>query len=247
VSPPDALTISGDVFDTCPDDIAKEFVKLPFPYEGKDVYQYRPASGAESTFGWIGNIGIQQSVKLNVVEQRPSEQNKAALISIARREVIDLGTALNTCSQYLVSTARPNHYHKSVISLLDRGVDYTCLILDPKSTMAKVYGKARGENLREKIEKSVNRLREFSATARGKRGKFRVFSYDRLPYFASIAIDRKMNGFLLLSSYLPHTRELAIGRADTPHFLLPEVASPTLFQLMDSCIDHYMRGARQLV
>lgn len=247
VSPVNAVTISDDVYRCSPKDISDQFTLLPFPFEGKSVYCYKPTMTASSTLEWIGNVPIENSSKLNVFCERPSEENKSLIISQAQQEVIDLGTALNTCSQYLVSTRRPDHYRQAVINLLRRGVNYTCVILDPDSAMAEQYGKSRQEDLRSRIGSALDRLKTFAELTKNEPGTFRVFAYSSMPYLATLGIDRKHHGMLLISSYLPNSTTLAIGRADTPHFLLTKALDATLYSLMDSCIDYYLNDARRIL
>ncbi len=247
VSPVDSVTISEDVYNCSPRDISQNFIRLPFPFEGKAVYCHKPTMASTSILEWIGNVPIERATKLSVYCERPSEENKALIVAQAQHQVIDLGTALNTCSEYLISNRRPDHYHQEVIKLLARGVNYTCLMLDPDSEMVKLYGDLRREDLQTKIQTSLGRLQTFAASRKNGSGIFSVFGYSTLPYLATLGIDRKSDGLLLISSYLPNSAEFGVGRADTPHLLITRAQDSRVYSLMDSCIDYYLKDARRLI
>ena len=72
---------------------------------------------------WMTKIPIADSEPVNLLARRFSENDKSQVIANANFEVIDLGTALSTCSHYLVSGKRPSHYRDAVISLLEEKFD----------------------------------------------------------------------------------------------------------------------------
>ena len=205
---------------------------------------YGPQISIHTIFEWMNNISIQNSFKLNVISERPTEENKALIISHAREEVLDLGTALNTCSTYLVSRAKPGSYRKRVLELLERGVNYTCVVLQPDAEITKLYGKTRGEDLETKITKSLERLGSFAEEVRGKKGKFRVFGYSELPYFACIGVDRNAQGIFLFSPYMPSAEEMRIERGDIMHFLISEAQSKEIYAQINCCIEYYLNEQR---
>ncbi len=230
-----------------PDDRISRIFERAWPdLERKLQATSRPSSG-DHLRTWMKEVSDQNSSQLQVFDERLSPKNKSNFLLRAEQEVIDLGTTLNTCSEYLVTTIRPAYYREAVLSLLDKGVNYICVILDPESEVCEYYGRTRNENLREKTERSIKRLEQFAIDAKGKPGQFSVVAYNKMPYFSVIAIDRNDDGLLLVSSYLPNAKDLSIGRADTPHFLLPKVESEGIFTQLNSCIDFYLHGARSII
>ena len=158
----------------------------------------------------------------------------------AQHEVVDLGTALRTCSQYLMSTARPAFYRAAVESLLKRGVRYVCFALDPDAEVSETYASLRGESgLAARTQDSIRKIEEFARTVAGSVGSFELYLYSSLPHFAGIAMDRKMSsGLLLYAPYLPNLGErFSIERADSPHVVVTAHTVPTLFGQVDSYID----------
>ena len=126
------------------------------------------------------------------------------------------------------------------MNLLERGVDYICHVLNPQAEITKVYEKARGEELAEKIMQSVDRLGSFAEEVQGLRGNFKVFAYDALPHFACIAVDRRDEGLLLVSPYMPSAPDLKVERGDTMHYLLRQEQDCDLYSQLDAWIDYYL-------
>lgn len=244
VAPRSAFVISDDVLLACDASTARRFARLDFPFEGRTIHYYNRQPNTVP-WSWISAVPIQASFRTNVMHERPSEQTKSRMIATAATEVLDLGTALNTSSRYLVTTQRPAYYRDEVMRLLERGVNYTCLILDPGSKQARAYSAFRGEALVPKIRESIGRLKAFAGQARGKKGRFTVLAYSDLPYFASISIDRRDSGLHVVSPYLPNSSRLQISRADTPHFTVAESQSPEIFRQVNACIDYYLRISKK--
>lgn len=158
VAPRDTIVISRDVFEASTPQLKQSFKKLDFPFEGEEIYLYGKHFSPLTVFQWISSIPIQGSFRMNTLTQRPSQLDKAMMIRHASREVVDCGTALNTCSNYLVTKEKPGAYRQQVMELLGRRVDYVCLVLNPDADITKVYEKARGEELVRKISLSIDRL-----------------------------------------------------------------------------------------
>ena len=183
---------------------------------------------------------FHDSSKVNMFPQRLSEKEKAIFIRHARSEIIDMGTASRTCSYYLGSTQRPRYYRDQVIKLLDSGVNYTCLLLNPDSEIMNIYSKLRGENLKERTLNSLQGFESFAKEMKDKKGQFKVYLYSQLPYFACIAVDRKNDGSLIYSPYMPNFENLKIERADTMHFLLSKEQGTNVYNQINNCIDAYL-------
>ncbi len=251
VAPRDTLVISRDVHQRCPTDLAGRFSALPFRFENYEVFAYSICSDSEAAFEWAARVPIAESVPVNLLPRRYSEQDKASIVQYAQSEVVDLGTALSTCSQYLVSTARPAPYRAAVKSLLERGVRYLCLALDPDTDIAETYASERGEaGLRTKIRASIRRMEKFAAAVSATRGSFELHLYSSLPHFAGIVVDRNDGGLLLYTPYLPNIGErFMIERADSPHLVMSARSVPTLFSQVDSYIDALLDdpGTRRVI
>lgn len=244
VAPRDTIVISRDVFDASAAQLKDSFRKLDFSFEGEEVYVYAKHFSPVTLFQWISRIPIEGSFQMNTLSQRPTQVDKAMMIRHATREVVDCGTALNTCSNYLVTREKPGAYRQHVMELLNRGVDYICLVLNPDAEITKIYEKARGEELVRKISLSVDRLRSFAEEVRDLPGKFKVFAYDALPHFACIAIDRRGDGLLLVSPYMPSAPDLKVERGDTMHYLLRRQQDEDLYSQLNAWLDYYMTNQR---
>lgn len=239
-TPKDSVTISEDVFNCCDMNFIDKFKPLDFNFENKKIFIYKTNFSNETYFEWLSNINFHDSFKVNMFPQRLSEKEKATFIRHARSEIIDLGTASRTCSYYLGSTQRPRYFRDQVLKLLDSGVNYTCLLLNPDSEIMNIYSKLRGENLKERTLESLQRFESFAKEVKGKNGQFKVYLYSQLPYFACIAVDRKNDGSLIYSPYMPNFENLKIERADTMHFLLSKEQGTNVYNQINNCIDIYL-------
>ena len=168
-----------------------EFEPLDFGFEGKSVYIHSLNPSQDVHYQWLERIEFHDSFKANVFPERLSEEEKAAFIGHAQKEVVDVGTASKTCSYYLRSGQRPAYYRDTALSLIERGVNYTCLLLNPDSEMMDTYSTLRNEDLKKKTLESLERFRTFAESVSGMRGEFKVLLYSLLPYFACIGVDRK--------------------------------------------------------
>lgn len=249
VAPRDTIVISRDVFEASTPELKQRFQKLDFSFEGEEVYVYSKHFSPLTVFQWITSVPIQSSFRMNTLSQRPTQIDKAMMIRHAAREVVDCGTALNTCSNYLVTREKPGAYRQHVMELLGRGVDYICLVLNPDADITKVYQKARGEELEAKITLSIERLKSFAEDVKNLPGSFKVFSYDALPHFACIAVDRQDEGLFLVSPYMPSAADLKVERGDSMHYLLRREQDGDLYAQLNAWIEYYLTNdrTRQLV
>ena len=237
ITPKDSLTITEDVFRACPKELTDNFKPLDFSFENHNVYIYKNQDLRNAIAQWINNIQIEESFRINAFPQRLSEKNKTSIINTAATEIIDLGTALNTCSDYLVTTRRPAYYRNAVLNLLEKGVNYICLALNPNSDIATYYGSQRDEDLKKKINTSLDRLLSFQKETEGLKGNFKIFLYSELPYFASILVDKDDDGLAIFSPYMPNNKNLNIERADSLHVLLARKNGQTFFNQIVTCVN----------
>lgn len=245
-TPKDTLAISRDVYDRCPDDLVSEFWLLPFAFEGEEVAVYSNRAKGDVALEWIARVPIAESVHVNLLPRRYSEADKASIVQFAESEVVDLGTALSTCSQYLVSTARPAPYRDIVRSLTANGKKYLCLALNPDSEAAHHYAEDRGEpGLIEKIHTSITKMKQFAESLGKAREHFHLYLYSSLPHFAGIMVDRKSDGLFLFAPYLPNLGEkLTIERADSPHLAVLAELCPDLMRRADVYVDVLLGDGR---
>jgi hypothetical protein len=220
VTPRNSVTISSAVFQASPPQIKSKFQKLDFPFEDETVHCYSQTDLSNLAFQWIGRVPISGSVPVNMFTQRPTQFDKAMMIRHATEEVVVLGTALRTCSGYLTTKEKPGLYRQAVLTLLDSGVNYTSLLLNPDTETARIYQSTRHEDIVAKINESLRRLRSFAAEVQGKPGRFSVYAYESLPRVACIGVDRERPGLLLVSPYIPTSQDFPIDRADTLHYVL---------------------------
>lgn len=246
-TPRDSLTISDDVHKRLSHgSVHDRFERLEFPYENRIIWICSRQSRQAATFEWLTKVPLEGSFRANVLSQRMSEIGKALLIQNAEREIVDLGTALNTCSNYLVSRAKPGTYRSTVLKLLERGVDYVCLALDPNSKNAEFYGNSRKEDLVGKIRKSLDKLKEFRTETMGRPGRFRICLYDQLPYCAAILLDRERDGAALFAPYMPQFEGLTIERQDSPHMFVTRSVETKVFQQIVGIVNALLHSSREL-
>jgi hypothetical protein len=238
-TPHDCLTISKDIFDQCPPDIKSTFFPLPFEFEGRKIFALSERPARDVAMDWMTKVSVDGSKAVNLLSRRYGENDKAQIISAADSEIVDLGTALNTCSHYLIAGKRPQYYRDAVVAALRRNVRYVCLALDPDSDVAKDYAEHRGEaDLLKKIKTSVGNLAEFAKSVPGL--PFEVWLYSSLPHLASILVDRKKEGIIVYAPYLPTHQSASVARADSPHMLLRISTIEPLAAHLNNYVDFLM-------
>jgi hypothetical protein len=156
---------------------------------------------------------------------------------------LDLGTALRTCANYLVSGDRPRPYRDAVTALLGNGVVYRCVMYTgtPGSPAANPLDPS--EDLVTKTSESLKKLESFKHQIGADLGeRFEVWGSSHFPGLAALCVDPGSAGALMLySPYLPPT-PTAYGpaeRGDMPHYLV----SPTdgeLFDAMSSFVSTFV-------
>src|SRR6185369_10850947 len=176
---------------------------------------------------------------------RPSQADKAMLVDAATDDVIDLGTALSTCSRYLVTTERPQRYRNAVLRLLARGGRYRCYLLDPDSMAATRLAEQRNEDLPAKIRTSLDRFRRFKASGLPGLDRFELYLTSSFAGTAALAVDLdRSNAAILYSPYVTLIGDTVeqIERADMPHYLVQRSAGP-LFTVTSDAVRGACAGA----
>ncbi|AHH99701.1 hypothetical protein GCM10010174_17230 [Kutzneria viridogrisea] len=214
-SPPDCLAISDAVYRVA-GALAEGFEAVG-GFEGRPVHLLSTGPAGEARRAWLTTSGLAQGTLVHAYPERPSQQQKARLVDTAS-EVIDLGTALNTCASFLTTTERPALYREAVLRLLARGGTYRCVLLDPDCPATKAIGELRGEDLAAKIHGSLARFARFRRR-HGAEG-LHVYHTTVFPGFAALAADLEL---ILYSPYLLGTGT-PVERADMPHYLLTPTA-----------------------
>ncbi len=237
-TPINSITISEKIYKLCGQENKAKFKKLNFQFEDHTIFVHNKNITNETHYEWLSKIEFHNSFKMNSFPERLSEQEKAAFMSHAQEEVIDLGTAASTCAFYLGSTMRPAIYRDTVLQLLKKGINYSCVILDPDSMITEFYGKTRGEDLKNKCKASLELFSKFAKKTESLTGSFKVYTYSQLPYFACIAVDRNQHGSFVFSPYMPYGEHIKIERADTMHFLFCSRQNKNVFGQLNNSINN---------
>ena len=220
VTPRDCLSISEEVYQVSGH--LSQFFEPVGTYEGQNVYVMMPGGRAgDGKRAWLRTAGLDDRLSMHAYAQRPSQLEKARLVDVAVNDIVDLGTALNTCSGYLVTTERPAVYRDAVLEFLRRGGVYRCVLLNPESKAAGLFSELRQEDLSTKIEGSVMRFRQFKEKHGADANGLHVYHADDFPGMAALCTDLDDDGFVLYSPYFFNTRPDGehIERGDMPHYL----------------------------
>lgn len=241
-TPKDCAAISGEVYNVIRAD-QKQFFKVG-TFEGHEVALYSPGrSQLDLTRAWYALHGFD-SMRIQAMYERPSAENKAALLRTTRAEVIDLGTALHTCSEYLITTQRPAIYRDTVLELLRRGCKYCCFLLDPDGATAEQHGRERGEDLVSKIRQSIKSFQRFQREHPAEAAYLEVYSYNHYTGFAALGIDvTQADALLLYSPYLAPRVGWTPERGDMPHYLVGPSSAAPLFEFHRAYIDAIRQDA----
>jgi hypothetical protein len=152
---------------------------------------------------------------------------KAAFVSTAKQEVIELGVGLRTFSSYFFNHAH-YEYQAYIETLLSKGVNIRCLLIAPKATTSEVYLKDRSESvLLERISENIVKLNELKQVFDRKnyKGKFNIYTYSHIPYSHFCVVDPNTpNGKMIISPYI-----FGVKRADAPVFELSKKEHHYLF------------------
>lgn len=161
-------------------------------------------------------------------DSRRSLEEKIAFMETAKSEVVELGIALRTFASYFEQ--RPSKDFKDhILGLLQRGVVFKCIAMDPDCEIAANYARDRGEE--ELIDRIRNSLKNLKALQDefiqlGVPGKFEIYLYSHIPYFHALCIDGdKENGSIFISPYIYGTK-----RAELPGFEFSKNEYPIMFE-----------------
>jgi class 3 adenylate cyclase len=223
-TPRDSLAISEDVYQ-----VAGRYADL-FQYvgdhEGKRVHLTSPKwTGIDPRRAWITTRGLAGGSPVHAHHERPSQQEKARLVNLALRDVVNLGTALNLTSSFLVTSDRPPLYRDAVLDFLERGGRYRCVLMDPESDAVRSLSDRTQEDLSTKIRRSEDNFAKFQSLHSMARENFHVYQTRVHPEVAGLAIDLAYpEALILYSPYLLGSpkRDRPTERGDLPHYLVSE-------------------------
>ncbi|MFK7947144.1 MAG: hypothetical protein AB8G11_06130 [Saprospiraceae bacterium] len=152
---------------------------------------------------------------------------KAAFVSTAKQEVIEIGVGLRTFTSYFFNHAH-YEYQAYVETLLSKGVNIKCLLIEPKAVTSEVYLNDRSESvLLERISESIVKLNELKQIFDHKnyKGQFNIYTYSHIPYSHFCVVDANTpNGKMIISPYI-----FGVKRADAPVFELSKQEHHYLF------------------
>jgi class 3 adenylate cyclase len=234
--PPDRLAVSGAVHRVAgPFTDQFEWVGV---FEEQQIYLLLSGDGSDpGKRAWLRAAGLPGGVRVHAYPRRPSQQDKAHLVGAAARELLDLGTTLNSCSNRLVTTDRPAVYRDAVLEFLRRGGTYRCVLLDPAGEATSIFSRLRGEPLAPKIRESLARFARFKARHGEDADRLEVHQATGFPGMAALCADPGPHSLILYSPYLLGTGPAAatLDRADMPHYFATADSGP-LHRTLDAAL-----------
>lgn len=223
VTPIDSVSISKDIYSIL-SPREKEFFISVGKFEENEIYIWSPnIDGKLIRRNWRAMQGFANVQKVQCYLERISQKDKAEMIDSAQNTVIDFGTTLNTCSNYLFSTERPVPYRDAVCRLLERGGTFVCYMLKPDSNGSRQLVELRKEDTDKKLRNSIERFIQFKNRNAELAKRFKVYQFAENPNLAAMIIDPDSeNSVCLYSPYLSNISNGGdgIGRADMPHYLV---------------------------
>lgn len=232
----DSVAITSRIYEVLSKEIKNKFVFAGI-YENEKIYLHSDILDSKKTrLYWILKHGFSSVDTIQCYSQRISQTDKAELINLADDIVIDFGTTLHTCSNYLYSTERPLSYKEAVCNLLKRGGRFICYMLEPGSEGAKQLVELRKEDTDKKLNESMRKFARFKTDNHEIAVNFKIYQCEHNPNLAAMVIDPKSeNGVCLYSPYLnvlPNNK-IGTGRADMPHYLVSKKNDSIYTYIMD--------------
>lgn len=247
-TPQDSVAISKDIYG-----IMGKYKQGFSPvgvFEEREVYVFMPKGDAALIRrNWMAMQGFEGMGMVQGYLQRVSQRDKAALINTAKERVVDFGTTLTTCANYLFSTERPTYYRDAVISLLKRGGSFVCYMLKPDSPGARQLAELRMEETGERLTLSMDKFRTFKSKDVAPMEGLQVYQYQLNSNMAAMFIDpESQDGVCLYSPYLngvPKDGE-ALDRADMPHYLVSKKIGG-MYEYVWNYVSAYMKSAEKVL
>lgn len=249
VTPKDSVSISKDIYSILPNNEKESFVAVG-KFEENEIYIWSPNVDRKLVkLNWRAMQGFENAQKVQCYLERISQKDKAELIDSAQNTVIDFGTTLNTCSNYLFSTERPVPYRDAVCRLLERGGRFICYMLEPDSNGSRQLVELRKENTNEKLRTSIERFKKFKDENAEYANGFKVFQFSENPNLAAMVIDPDLEDSICL--YSPYLNGISnkgdgIERADMPHYLVSKKGHK-MYEYVWKYVSAYMEIATQVL
>lgn len=248
-TPPDSISVSKDIYDIMTTAKKKEFVQAG-QFEGREICIYAPGKAqALVRRDWMAAQGFGGVELVQGYLERLSQGDKAALIRTAEHTVIDFGTTLTTCANYLFSTERPVPYRDAVLDLLDRGGRFVCYMLSPDSQGSRQLAELRKENTDEKLKNTLVQFKEFKQKSSQAMESFQVYQYEYNSNMAAMFIDPESeDAVCLYSPYLSGMPEgdRMLDRADMPHYLVSR-KKHGMYEYVWKYVSGYMSSAERVL
>lgn len=248
-TPQDSISISKEIFEILPNDKKEDFVSVG-KFEEREAYVFTPnVTKSIVALNWRASHGFSDMELIQCYLERLSQKDKAELIDFAKDTVIDLGTTLNTCSNYLFSTERPVPYREAVIRLLERGGTFICYMLSPDSPGSRQLMELRKEDTDEKLRNAMSRFQQFKSAHPALTHNFKVFQFDNNPNFAAMIIDPESDSSVCL--YSPYLSVISqdgsgTGRADMPHYLVSK-KKHRMYKYVWDYVSSYVKIAKEFL
>jgi class 3 adenylate cyclase len=192
----------------------------------------------------LGFVGHYASPLMIHEDGRLTIDEKVAFMQNAESEVIELGIGLRTFTGYFTSRRR-TEFKDHVLNLLQRGVDFKCMLLNPASSIARIYAKNRAEKtLCKDISFSIRELKrqqqEFDSLK--PKGSFEIVLYAHLPSFHAVCVDPQTDaGRITVSNYLH-----GVFRAEAPVLQFSKVSNKEMFSKYWLSMESLLRDSKQL-
>jgi len=183
--------------------------------------------------------------KISLFENgRRTISEKVSFIKNAQLEVVELGIALHTFSGYFEQRAS-YEFKDYVLELLQHGVIFKCVAMDPDSDATIKYAEIQGDTeLINTIRSSLKSLKMLRDDFKQLElpGKFEIYLYPFIPIFHAVVIDGdEINGRMFISPYLYKT-----NRAETPGFEFSKSEHPVMFDKYWNSVKKLLLDSRQL-
>jgi class 3 adenylate cyclase len=221
-TPPDCIAVSDEVYQAAGDHSAAYTHVGEF--EERRVYLTTATGDSyDARRAWLAEQGLAGGVPILGYVQRPSQLEKSRMVDSARAEILDLGTALRTSANYLITTERPAWYRDAVLNFLRRGGRYRCVMLDPACETARIISDYRQEELGVKIRTTVQKLSKFKDQHGSDAAGLQAYLCDSFPGFSALAVDpHTTDPIVLFSPYLMSMKplDLHVPNGDTPHYVV---------------------------
>lgn len=177
----------------------------------------------------------------------PSE--KVDFMASARHEVIEVGVRLRAFLEYMTHAADRN-FKRPMESLLERGINVKCYILDPDAQIVHMYfddlakeiPKEKGSEavIREVIKGLKALSQEFIEL--GHPGTLEVYTYAHVPQAHYFVVDKDYpNGKMMASHYI-----YGLARGKCPVVEFTKKGRPQLFDKYKEGLEVLMRGAKRI-